>query len=66
MQVAAFVEGQIVVWKPLPGLDPSLGERALQIGATAYGIALSSGKSESEAQQDAERAMYQSVFRVKY
>ena len=66
MQVATLVEGQIVVWKPLPGLDPGLGERALQIGAVAYGIALSRGKSESEAHQEAEKTVYQSVFRVKY
>lgn len=66
MQVVTLVEGRIVVWKPLPGLDPGLGERALQIGAAAFGRALSQGKSESEAHQDAERVMYQSVFRVKY
>jgi hypothetical protein len=66
MEVVAIVDGEVLVWKPLPGLDPSLGERALQIGAMAYGTAKNAGKPEAVAQQEAEKEVYKAVFRVKY
>ena len=66
MTVITLVEGRVVIWEPLPGLDPSLGERVLMIGATAYGHALCKGKPEEEAQQEAERAMYSVAFSVSW
>jgi hypothetical protein len=66
MQVATVIGGKLVVWKPLPGLDPSLGERALLTGAVAYGMAIHAGKPEAEAHQEAEKVMYRSVFHITY
>jgi len=66
MTVVTVVEGQVVIWEPLPGLDPSLGERVMMIGATAYGHAIIAGKPEEEAQQEAERAMYRVAFSINF
>jgi hypothetical protein len=60
------IEGRIINWIPLPGLDPSLGERVMMIGATAYGHAIIAGKPEEEAQQEAERAMYRVAFSINF
>ncbi len=66
MHILAFVEGRIVSWTPLPGLDPTLGERVLQLGAMAYGRAKHLGKPEEVAQQEAERVMYRMTYQIKY
>jgi hypothetical protein len=66
MTVITLVDGRVVIWEPLPGLDPSLGERIMLIGATAYGRAIGDGKPEEEAQQEAERAMYSVAFSINF
>lgn len=66
MEWVSFVEGRVIVWTPLPGMDASLGERAMRKGAAAYAIALVAGKPEEVAQQEAEKVVYQVQFGVQY
>lgn len=56
------VNGKIYVWNPLPGLDQGLGESAMWLGAARYAAVLAEGKSESLAQQEAERLAYQKQY----
>lgn len=58
----AMAGGKLYIWKPLPGLDPGLGERACWIAAAVYAKAIQSGESETVAQQAAERE----AFKVQY
>jgi hypothetical protein len=57
---------RIVVWTPLPGLDPSLGEDAMRIGAVAFAEAEAQGKPEAECHVAAEAAAYKQHYRVSY
>jgi len=57
---------RIVVWTPLPGLDPSLGEDAMRIGAVAFAAAQAQGKPEAECHVIAEAAAYKQHYRVSY
>ena len=57
---------RIVVWSPLPGLDPSLGEDAMRIGAAAFTAAQAQGKPEAECHVAAEVAAYKQQYRVSY
>jgi len=57
---------RIVVWTPLPGLDPSLGENAMWIGAAAFANSISQGKPEAECHVAAEVAAYKQQYRVSY
>jgi hypothetical protein len=66
MEHSAFVDGQWIQWKPLPGLDISMGENALLIGATVYARSIIGGLSEVKAQQLAEGAAFQYHYRVVY
>jgi hypothetical protein len=66
MELPAFVDGQWISWKPLPGLDISMGENALLIGATVYARSIVGGLSEVKAQQMAEIAAFQYHYRVVY
>ena len=54
------------MWTPLPGLDSSLGEKALRIGAAEYARAISGGMSEEKSHQIAERAAFEIQYRVKF
>ena len=65
-QLQTFIGGKIITWTPLPGLDPTLGDKALQVGAMVYGTAIHQGKPEEVAQQEAEKAMYQMVYGIRY
>lgn len=62
----AMAGGKLYTWKPLPGLDPGLGERACWIAAAVYAKALRSGESEVSAQQAAEREAYKVQYGVVY
>lgn len=62
----AMAGGKLYAWKPLPGLDPGLGERACWIAAAAYAKAIKSGESEAAAQQAAEREAYKVQYGVVY
>jgi hypothetical protein len=57
---------RILVWTPLPGLDPSLGEDAMWIGAAAFADAVAQGKPEAECHIAAEVAAYKQQYRVSY
>ena len=57
---------RILVWTPLPGLDPSLGEDAMWIGAAAFAAAVAQGKPEAECHIAAECAAYKQQYRVSY
>jgi hypothetical protein len=62
----SFVGGEWISWKPLPGLDSSLGESAMWIGSLVYARAKSKGRSEEESQREAEKAAYSAHYNVKY
>lgn len=57
---------RIVVWTPLPGLDPSLGEDAMWIGAAAFAAAQAQGRPEAECHIAAETAAYKQHYGVTY
>lgn len=54
------------VWKPQPGLDPSLGEPAMWVGASVYAHLKAQKRPESQCQLEAEKAAFASQYRVKY
>ena len=58
--------GEWYTWKPTPGLDPSLGEAAMWMGAAIYANLKSSGKPEAVCQQEAEKAAFKVQYRVRY
>jgi hypothetical protein len=58
--------GQSYVWKPLPGLDPGLGEPAMWIGASIYAQLKAEKKPESLCQMEAEKAAFASHYRIRY
>lgn len=62
----AMAGGRLYMWKPLPGLDPGLGERACWIAAAVYARAIRSGESEAAAQQAAEREAFQVQYGLLY
>jgi len=66
MNYPAFTGVTWIVWTPLPGLDSSLGEKALRIAAAEYARALSEGLSEERSHQVAERAAFEIQYRVKF
>jgi hypothetical protein len=58
--------GEWHTWKPLLGLDPSLGETAMWMGAAVYAKMKAAGKPETICQQEAEKAAFQNQYRVRY
>ena len=61
-----FTGSTWIVWTPLPGLDSSLGERALRIGAAEYARVLAGGMSEEKSHQVAEKEAFEIHYRVKF
>ncbi len=66
MEYPSFYNGKWYVWKPLPGLDPSLGESCMWLAALHYSVSKSQGKSETESHTFAEKAAYSHFYQVKY
>ena len=66
MNYPAFTGSTWIVWTPLPGLDSSLGEKALRIGAAEYARAVAGGMSEEKSHQVAERAAFEVQYHVKF
>jgi hypothetical protein len=66
MEYPSFYNGIWYLWKPLPGLDPSLGESSMWLAALHYSIAKANGKSETECHSEAEKAAYSQHYRVGY
>jgi hypothetical protein len=58
--------GEWYTWKPLPGLDHSLGEAAMWLGAAVYATLKATGKPETVCQQEAEKAAFENQYRVRY
>lgn len=65
-QYPAFTGYYWIVWKPLPGLDSSLGEEAMWIAATRYAQHRAMGKPEMECHIEAEKAAFAHQYNVKY
>jgi hypothetical protein len=66
MDWPAIVNNQIIIWKPLPGLDPSLGENSMRIGATVFAQMKVSGKPEDQCHIAAEKAAFEYHYRVSF
>jgi hypothetical protein len=62
----AFARGQWIVWKPLPGIDPCLGNTSMWLGAAKYAQLKSQGKPERESQNMAEKVAFENHYQVKY
>jgi hypothetical protein len=62
----AYVKGIWWNWIPLPGLDPALGESVMWLGAAKWATLVSEGVPETIAHQEAEKLIYESVYKVIY
>ncbi len=62
----SYVQGKWIEWKPLPGLDKSLGEKVLMIASRAYAEARLKGESEGNAQQIAEELAFKIHYQCMY
>jgi hypothetical protein len=62
----SFAGGKWFSWKPLPGLDSSLGESAMWVGSLVYARTKATGRSEDESHREAEKAAYSYHYDVKY
>jgi hypothetical protein len=62
----SFARGQWFVWKPFPGIDPTLGDISMWLGAAKYAQMKSQGKPERESQNEAEKLAFENHYRVKY
>ena len=58
--------GEWYTWKPLPGLDPSLNDSVMWIGAAIYAKEKADGKPEAYCQIEAEKGVFQVRYRVKF
>jgi hypothetical protein len=65
-QWTGFSNGAWYVWTPPPGLDKSLGEKAMMIGATCYAVCKDAGRPESECQTAAQKGAFEEQYGVKY
>lgn len=64
--IPVFWNGILYVWKPYPGLDPSLMSKHLLIGARMYAQCISEGMSERDAHIAAEKVAYENFYDVTY
>lgn len=63
MEVPSFVNGRWIVWK----VDiPDVNMRSLRIGAVVYARCIFDGMSEAKSNQNAEKAVFESYYRVVY
>jgi hypothetical protein len=62
----SFAGGKWISWKPLPGLDSSLGESAMWVGSLVYARNRVAGRSEDDAHREAEKAAYSYHYGVAY
>jgi hypothetical protein len=63
--IPAFWNGQLYVWTPYPGIDPSLLSRHLLIGATVYAKNKANGMSERLAHIEAEKAAFADLYGIR-
>lgn len=58
----AYTPKGLVKWIPRVGLDPTLSESALSVGAMVYAKSLSQGVKEDIAHDKAEQAAYEHTY----
>jgi hypothetical protein len=58
--------GEWYSWKPLSGLDPSLSNSAMWIGAAIFAKEKAAGKPEAYCQMEAEKSAFRFYYRVRY
>jgi hypothetical protein len=63
---STIYNGVYYVWKPVYGLDPSLGEQAMWAGAQVYAVHKSNARPEAVCQVEAEKAAFEMQYRVRY
>jgi len=61
-----FIKGRWWFWKPLPGLDPGLGESICWLAATKWAQCRSIGKPEAIAHQEAEQLAFETMYGLTY
>jgi hypothetical protein len=59
-------KGKQITWTPLEGLDTSLSDKSLEVGAKRWAFLISIGKPERVAHQEAEKAAYEHYYFVTY
>ena len=64
--VPALTKKGWIPWKVRPGMDPLLGEQTLLKGAMMYAEAIDKGLVEEDAQEYAEKHLYEEVYGVGY
>jgi hypothetical protein len=62
----SYIDGLWFFWTPSVGIDPSLGDEAMLLGATAYGRCKYQGRPENECHIEAEKVAYIYQYNVKY
>jgi hypothetical protein len=64
--IPALAKKGWIAWNIRPGMDPLLGEQTLLKGAMMYAEAIDKGLVEQEAQEYAEKHLYEEVYGVTY
>ena len=66
MSFLAFVKGRFVTWTPRVGLDPTFSSSFKQKGAMLYAFSKEQGRTEEEAQEEAEQGLYEILYGCSY
>lgn len=66
MSALAWVRGRFVQWTPRAGLDPTFLHSHLRVGAMLYAFAKEQGRTEEDAQEAAEKGLYEAVYGCSY
>jgi hypothetical protein len=63
MIIPSFVDGKWIFWKATLS---DVNMRSLRIGSLVYARSILDGMSEAKSQQNAEKAVFENYYRVKY
>jgi hypothetical protein len=63
MIIPSFVGGKWIVWKATLS---DVNMRSLRIGSLVYARCILDGMSEAKSHQNAEKAVFENYYRVKY
>ncbi len=66
MSWIGFARGRSIVWKTLPGLDPSLSDAAMQVGAAVFAKETVAGSPPNLCHEAAEKAAFSFHYKVAY
>jgi len=66
MEFPVFINGKWLSWKPLPGLDISMGVVSFRVAAYVYVQNKLEGMSEYRAHQLAEKTLFEYYYRIRY